>query len=332
MPTYQERNGRTRAIVRRKGQPSISKTFGRKSDAVKWARKTEAELDAGGAADAKESLFALMTRYRNEVSVHKKGWKWEQTRIDAFLRLPWVQLRASECGDDINEWAQRRRKEVSDATVNRELNVISHVFTYAMKHWRLRLGRNPISLVVRPPGTKHRTRRVPQHIVDKIWSIDRSPQYSISWYLPIMFEFAVETGMRLGELCKLQWEDVYESQSWVHVIESKNGDDRKVPLSARAVELLGMVPKSRGGVFPPNAGSVGTLFRRQCKTLKIVNLHFHDTRHEAISRLAKVYPVLQLSAISGHRDLKFLQVYYNPTIEELVQHMRGATQPTPPHP
>jgi integrase len=117
----------------------------------------------------------------------------------------------------------------------------------------------------------------------------------------------------------------------VHVRQSKNGDERQVPISQRAVELLSLLPKEEEGVFPVNAGSFGVCFREVCKELGIVDLHFHDTRHEAVSRLARVFPILQLAAVIGHRDLKSLQVYYNPTVQELAQHLRGASQSKPQH-
>ncbi len=332
MATYQERDGRVRAIIRRKGFPVKSKTFARKSDAVKWARKVEADLDSGGFVESKESVAALMKRYRDEVTERKRGWKWEQTRIDNIIQQPWAKMRAADCADELNDWAQTRRKDVSDATVNRELNVLSGVFTHAMKFWRVKLHRNPVSLVVRPKATKPRNRRVAPDELDAFWMYDRGRQHSIRWYVPVMVEFGIETALRLSEMCRLEWTDVNEAQHWLAVNQSKNGDSRKVPLSPRALELLAMLPRTLPNVFPVQEGSFGVVYRTVCKELGIEDLHFHDTRHEAVSRLAKIYPVLQLAAISGHRNLKSLQVYYNPTIEELVQHLHGAGQPKPRRP
>lgn len=332
MATYQERDGRIRAIIRRKGHPTQSKSFDRKTDAVKWARKIEAELDSGGFIESKESVAALLKRYREEVSSDKRGWKWEQTRIDNIIEQPWSALKASECGDALNRWAQKRRKEVSDATVNRELNILSAAFTYAIKIWRIKLHHNPVKDVARPPNNKARNRRLSAQEVSKFWQHHRGRDHSIRWYIPIMVEFGIETALRLSEMCNLEWADVHDDESWLHVTKSKNGDDRKVPMSPRAKELLKMVPHDTDNVFPVQEGSFGVTFRTVCKELGIKDLHFHDTRHEAVSRLVKIYPVLQLAAISGHRNLRSLQVYYNPTIQELVQHMHGAVQPTPQHP
>lgn len=327
MATFQERDGRVRAIVRRKGHPAQSKTFSRKSDAVRWARKLESNIDDGWKSQARDTVAALLERYRDEVSVDKAGWKWEITRIDKLMREPWAQLPAADASDAISQWAEAQRKKVSNATINRELNVLSGVFTFAIKRWRVKLHQNPVKSVARPPKTRARRRRISASELAAIQGIATGRKYTIRWYLPIMFEFAIETALRLGELCALQWHDVHED--WVYVRQSKNGDDRQVPMSERAVELLKGLPKERGGVFPVNAGSFGAAFHEVCVELGIKDLHFHDTRHEAVSRLAGVFPILQLAAVIGHRDLKSLQVYYNPTVQELAQHMRGSAQPKP---
>lgn len=329
MPTYQERGDRIRVIIRRKGHKPASKTFARKTDAVKWARKMESDLDSGGFVEAKDSVDALLERYGKEVSEGKEGWKSELTRIGRLRAQPWAALRASECSDAINEWAFERRKKVKGSTINRELNVLSGVFTYAMKHWRLKIRTNPIKLVARPKKGKPRNRRISADELKKIWDHPFGREHTIRWYIPYMVEFGIETALRLSEMCNLEWADVHEAQRWLAVTESKNGDSRKVPMTARALELLKMIPRETDNVFPVQEGSFGTKFRLAMKEIGIVDLHFHDTRHEAISRLAKVYPILQLAAISGHRDLKSLQVYYNPTIEELVEHLHGGGQPMP---
>lgn len=326
---YQERNGRIRAIIRRKGHAPLSKTFERKTDAVKWARQIESEIDLGTLKKSKDSVASLLIRYRDEVAEHKAGWKWEQTRINKLLKEPWAAMPVSDCRVAIAHWVETRRKQVADETVNRELNVLSGIFTHAMKRWMVPMRENPISLIARPPKGKPRNKRVTPVTIAKFWAMPQQSLYTIRWYVPVMVEFAVETGLRLGELVALTWEHVHEDECWLHVEKSKNGDSRNVPMSPRALELLQLVPRTGPGPFPVHAGSFDTVYRKVCKELGIVDLHFHDTRHEAVSRLAKIYPIMQLSAVIGHRDLKSLQVYYNPTVHELVQHLHGAGQPMP---
>ena len=124
---------------------------------------------------------------------------------------------------------------------------------------------------------------------------------------------AIETGMRLSELCGMTWQHVYDHH--IHIPLTKNGDPRDVPLSTAAKALLS--ERGAGRVFRISAGTAGVYWRDACKQLGIKNLHFHDLRHEAATRMASRLTVLELAAVLGHRDLKSLQRYYNPTPQEL---------------
>jgi integrase len=107
------------------------------------------------------------------------------------------------------------------------------------------------------------------------------------------------------------------------LIETKNGTKRKVPLSPRAVALLELLPppKENGTVFGLTAKSLDALFRKAKTRAAIDDATFHDTRHLAITRLAKKLNVLDLARMVGHRDLKQLQVYYNETAEEMAKRL-----------
>ena len=142
--------------------------------------------------------------------------------------------------------------------------------------------------------------------------------------MAVVFLFALETAMRVGEIIGLTWDSVSYEGRFVTIPKSKNGDTRQVPLSSRAVELLKKlegIDKER--CFTVDSRSMDTLFRkartRASKTIPdILTLHFHDTRHEAITTLAKKLTVIQLARMVGHRDLKSLMIYYNETATELA--------------
>lgn len=324
-----------KVVIRRKGHPTQSKTFPRKIDAEKWARRIEGSMDERTFHQPIKSLtYKLFEKYRDEVCPHRDGGKWEINRINKLIReAAWMKLPLSEAdGDALQTWKIERSAEVSAASVNRELNLISGVFSHAIKEWRVRLPSNPVKAVNRPPKTKARRRRVLERELAAMWGL-RSPKVQTArWFVPVMFEFAIETALRTGELCRLRWCDVNWEEKWIYVLPSKNGDERHVPLSSRALALLKMVPQEGERVFPVHEGTLGVVYREMCEEAGIVDLHFHDTRHEAVSRLAKIFPIMQLAAIIGHRDLKSLLVYYNPTPAELASHLHDATQPTPRHP
>ena len=95
-----------------------------------------------------------------------------------------------------------------------------------------------------------------------------------------------------------------------------------MPLSLRAQELFELMnPKSHGNIFNITADTVCTTFRKAVKECNIIDLTFHDSRHEACTRLAQKLKVLDLAAMIGHRDLKSLMIYYNPTVTEIARQL-----------
>lgn len=255
----------------------------------------------------------IFERYRDEVSPKKPGGRWEIVRINRILK----ELKGNPSIDQLKAWRDMRLQTVTPASVNRELNLISAVYSHAIHEWNYKHP-NPVKLIKRPPRTKPRKRRVAQHEMEELTAkvLPRKGYGATRDYIPWMFEFGVQTGLRLGEMCALLWTDVHDK--YVHVSKSKNGDERDVPLTKRAREILNTLDKRAARVFPVNKGSAGAMFRKMCKKMNVTDLHFHDSRHEATSRLAKKLHVLELAAVIGHRDLKSLMVYYNPTAEELA--------------
>jgi integrase len=199
------------------------------------------------------------------------------------------------------------------------------VFQIARKEWRW-LNSIPFEDVKRPRDPKPRNRRVSESEISAICkSLGYEENVAVvtkQQEMAIAFMLAIETGMRVGELVSLHWPEV--SGRSVHLSKTKNYDERHVPLSKRAVELI---EKLRGRdettVFTFHGQSLGTLFRkarqRAAKDMpSISTLHFHDSRHEACTRLSNKLTVLELARVIGHRDLKSLLIYYNPTPEELA--------------
>lgn len=109
---------------------------------------------------------------------------------------------------------------------------------------------------------------------------------------------------------------------FVHLPDTKNGTKRDVALSARAVELLQKLnPAEAGRVFKGNKDSSDPIFRRAVKMAGINDLTFHDSRHTAITRLARKLDVLDLARMVGHRDPRSLMTYYNATAEDIAKRL-----------
>lgn len=322
MATITKQRDSWKAIIRRQGYPTQTKCFALKSAAEQWARQTELEMvDGKYIAVSKKTVQSLFERFRDEVCPERKGGRWEVVRINAFIRdIGWMKLPINKMNDEVlTKWKDDRLRQVTGATVNREMNLLSAVFKHARQVWKIKLAENPIKQVKRPPKGKDRTRRISDDEIKAVvdYCNGTTPE-SVNWYAGKMFAFAIETAMRLGEVSELLWADVDLERRFLVVRDSKNSDSRHVPLSTTAIKLLELLPKNDPFVFPANKGSVGTMFRRTTGALEIVDLHFHDTRHEGTSRLAKKFDVLSLAKIIGHRDINSLMIYYNPTVEDLA--------------
>ena len=135
--------------------------------------------------------------------------------------------------------------------------------------------------------------------------------------------FAVETAMRAGEICNLTWNNVNLEKRTAFLPITKNGSSRTVPLTKAAVKILERLRDEidQGDTcFQVKSNILDATFRKLKKTANREYLHFHDTRREALTRLAKKVDVMTLAKISGHKDIRILQnVYYAPNMEEVAE-------------
>ncbi len=321
MAYFEKRGDSWRAVIQRKGSRKQTRTFATKAMAERWARHIEHSIDLGDTPQpAKGTLALLIRRYMEEVSDNREvGGKWERLRLGKFERdLGDLKIDSDMVGEFI-KWRDDRLKEVTSSTVRRELVVISAMFNYAKKEWRINV-KNPMADITWPSEGKPRTRRISpeeeQALLDKMGFDWDKPPVLLKDYIPWVFIFALETAMRCGEILSLTWEQVHEK--WVHLDKTKNGDTRDVPLSSKARRVLEKMPKDGLTIFKIRSGSFDTQWRK----IRPAGLHFHDTRATALSRLAPKFQPMELAKISGHRDLNMLlNTYYRPTPEELADRL-----------
>ena len=146
-----------------------------------------------------------------------------------------------------------------------------------------------------------------------------------------MFKFALLSAGRIREITSLQWEDVKLLSNGLGTAlfrDTKNSKrkvtNREIPLSEDAVDLLKSIPRAISGpVFQTNYAAFRYHWWDALEAEKIEDLHIHDLRHEALTRLGrtKQFNVIELARISGHTDLKSLDRYVNPTAEELAEQL-----------
>lgn len=304
-------------------------TFDTKTQAKAWAAQREFELRQQGEGKLPEySLYEAMVRYRDTVSVKRKGEKWERDRIAKFMRdNPNLIKRkiAVITSDDLGKWRDKRLTEVSPGSVRREANLWSAIFTIARQEWKW-IKKNPWKDVRMPPQPKPRDRRISEDEIDRLCMAAEYEPFeapnNFTQQVMVAFLLAIETGMRSGEILKLEWRHAYLSDRYVKLFDTKNGDNRDVPLSTTAVKLLAcMDGLSDELIFTVKNGSFQTLFKKLKQRCEIENLHFHDTRHEACTRLAKKLPIEDLARMLGHRRLDSIMIYYNATASEIASQL-----------
>ena len=310
-----------RAEVARKGVRT-SKVFRTKQAARDWAAGVEQEILHADPSkpDSKMTFGDLLRRYEKERSPKKKGGDWEIIRLRKIQRDSIGSVLLSKMTPvDFSEWRDRRLMEVKSASVLREMQLMSSVLTTARRDWGL-IEKNFLSDVVKPKASPSRDRLVTPEELEKLKFSAGEDLNRITARTFHAFLFAIETAMRAGEIVKLSWENVDLESRVAHLADTKNGRPRDVPLTREAVRLLQALPRL-DPVFGLNTRQVDSLFRKIRTRSGIVNLTFHDSRHEAITRLAKKLDVLPLARMVGHTDLKMLQVYYNETAANLARRL-----------
>lgn len=323
-----------RVQIRRQGLKPISKTFPRKGQAWKWAEQTEHDLMSGRYADpVKHTLLQAFERYARDISPTKGGARWEKLRLKALGRHPTAAKPIAHVTSDmLGLWrddslaGRHRRRAVANATVARELNLIESVFEVARREWKW-IQTNPMKDVTKPTEPPPRRRRVPASEVKAL-----RPHLTGPAGLEVMagFELGIETAMRAGEMWSLERPQIDLPAYVARLLKTKNGDTRDVSLTMRAVSIMRRLLKDgRKKLFTITPALRDVLFRRARTAAGIGDLHFHDSRAEAIWRLSQFLGPLELAEQTGHRDLKSLMFYFRDSATERAKKLRGSRRKTP---
>ena len=314
---------RWRAQVARGGQRA-SAVFDTRAEATAWATKEEAAFQATRRGLwPRRTVREMMDRYAREVSPGKAKGRAEGLRFDAFCRdFPELagKVVSEVTTEDLARWRDARLARVSAGSVQRDFNLYRHAFNIAIKEWRW-LGVNPFTGLKAPGENEARTRRVQPAEVRALcrwlgWA-PRSPVRTKQQETALAFLLALRTAMRAGEVLSAQW-DLQRRVATIqaHKTRRLTGAARLVPLSRAAVRLARSIPPSG---FTLTSSSLDALFRKARDSLLIEDLHFHDTRAEALTRLARRVDVMTLARISGHKDLRILlESYYRETAEQIA--------------
>lgn len=303
------------------GGERLGKVFDTKAEASQWALMMEAEgkkplasstMLVRDAAKRLHDLYVNEGKSRSDISRAKRL----QDDAIASKRL------ADVSKDDLDEYRDRRLAKVEPASVRRELNLIRGMFRRCREDWSW-MSQNPFAGFKAPKSPDPRMRRVNDEeikIVRHGFGVAESLHAeTLTNRVGLAFLFAIETAMRSGEICALEWPRVYREKRYVHLPKTKNGDKRDVPLTPFACEILDALPMVEGQpCFMMDDDQRDANWRKWRDKLPVEDLNFHDTRSEGIWRLSKKLDVLQLARAIGHRDINSLLIYYRESAEDMA--------------
>ena len=328
-------------LIRRKGFETQARVFNTKAEAEAWAQVTESEMVRGVFVSRKAAenttLDEALDRYSQEVSSMKKGAYQESRRIENLKRHKLAKRNlASIQGKDIAEYRDERLKSVSQASVRLELALLSHLFNTAIREWGMNGILNPVTQIRLPKKAISRDRRLFQGEEEKL--LVSCDEYGGD--LPYVVRLALATGMRRGELASLTWDNVDLKKRTATLPETKNGEKRIVPLSQEAVRILRDLPRRFDGMvfgfvdshsittaFIRSVSRARSAYEKECaeKGIKpdpgfLVDLTFHDLRHEATSRFFELgLDTPFVKKITGHKTYQMLDRYTHLRAEDIAE-------------
>lgn len=280
-----------------------------KREALSWVLRVESEIEAG--VQTGRSFGAAVDHYLKTVSKTKRSPDWERRRLERMVEhfgadMPMTEIDSAMIG----RWRDDRLMNVSGSTVQREANLLRHLFTLAADEWRW-IERHPFKGVRLPAENeaRHQLWRWQQ-----IKRVLRAGQASSGKTAEVAqaFHIALRTGMRLSEVLAAP-EGFDKARRVVTLGKTKTGGRVEIPVGRIAAKLLDRP------AFAVGANEASTLFSRLTRSQMIGDLTFHDARATALTLLARKVDVMVLARISRHKDLSLLhRVYYRTSADEIA--------------
>jgi len=336
MATYSKlSSGSWRVQVRRKGR-YVSETFLKRDDARRWATAAEAKIDRGETPSP--SRAAALRTFGELVDLHiddmKSVGKAPRRSKAATLQSLKSSLGKKKIGElDRQLFIDFGRKRAAGGagpmTLSIDIGAIKLVLTHAAAVHGLTVPIEAINLArialkrlgLVGKGVERDRRPTDEEIERLIAYFEANPRQIIP--MGAVVRFAIATAMRQEEIFRVVWDDFAVRTKMLTIRDrkdprEKSGNDQRIPLlSISGFDPIAIIEEQRPArinsdmrIFPYNHRSAGTAFSRACRDLAIVDLHFHDLRHEGTSRLFEAgFQIPQVALVTGHRDWKMLRRY-----------------------
>lgn len=323
MGTIVRRGEKWRAVVRKRGHRTRTKTFVRRAHADRWVRETEVTIENHGLTGQHHELGVLIRRYVKEIGAIKP---WERTHRANLLRFA-RDLDGVTLADMAPQWFvdYARKRRVSAATIAQEMTYLSTMLRTAEAMWGItvdwvtvRKGRQLLRQLRLSGKSRERDRRPEGDELSRI-------KANLQTTLPVseIVDFAIATAMRISEIMRITWADLDERKKMVLIRDRKHptdkaGNDQWIPLLGNSLAIIKRQPQVDDRIFPYDANSVAAAYQRARTRAAVDGLRFHDLRHHAISLLfERGYGVHEVALVSGHKSWSQLRRYTNLKPESL---------------
>lgn len=312
--------GTFRVLVRRKGSKTRCATFKTRREAERWARATEADIEAGRpvgragggtVADAIAAYRTLRDSGRRSIAPGSN----EHYMLGHLERDLGDVAVAALTPQRLATFAKRRAEDgAGPYTVNMEVSKLATVLRYAAISLHATWG-DPVA-AARPlldhlgligPGQSRDRRPTAAELVALRAAVDSRMRDII--------DFAIASCMRRGEIARIEWADLDEAKRLVLIRDRKHprhkaGNHEWVPLLGDAWAIVQRQPREADRIFPVSPEWMSDAFLLGCRIAGIADLHLHDLRHEGISRLfERGFAIEQVAVVSGHRSWSQLRRY-----------------------
>ena len=323
MATFRKlKSNKWQVIIRKNNYPHVVRSFLDKSTAVKFAKDVETKMDKMIWDDFSQAqsttLKDILLKYREEITIKKKGWKEETPKINLLMRhkissYSLMQLRSSH----LYKFKEEMLIDRAPKTVNNYLQLISHVWKTAKKVWSLTLpAQNPVDLVVFEKVNNKRENILTREEYQSL--LNCCTESKLNTLVDIV-KFAYLTGARLGEITKLKRDDINFNEFVCTFRDTKNSEDRTIPLSNEVIDILKKYPFGET-VFQIKREQLRFYFVQARKKANLTKFRFHDLRAcFCTNALLSGMSIAEVSSISGHKSWSQLKRYTRIKPSDLLQ-------------
>ena len=316
--TIRKRGDKFQGIVRLSTHEPQYQTFATRKAASAWIRDTEIELESRKVTSPDLLISELIERYETEIAPKRKMADSHLGHDTPSIKRSFAGMRMRDLqGRGLIDWVLKQGTAAS--TRNWHVARLYGVLRQVESHWEVAV----------PWADMNRSR-------DRLWELgyitlpeERSRRVSDEELAAIkaniakgtripacdIFDFALKSAMRIGEICRVTWDDFNEATRTLVIRDRKHprkkfGNHQEIPLLGGSFEIVQRQPRGEARIFPCRPECASKVFHGGAKRAGLTDVVLHDLRHEGISRLFEMgFEIQEVALVSGHRDWKLLRRY-----------------------